>query len=133
MSDERGQSTDGIDRETIELIEDILSRLDMVSWDRFVNASDPNTIGDYVNVYGWVDRDTDEYKDFVLVRFMPDYNPTLIAFTTSSDRYTEEIYRRIYGEEPEEHVDCQRVEDHFDVPNAIRLVQPGSKQSGGDE
>jgi len=103
-----------------ELITDALSRLDMVEWDRYVEGHDPNTIGEYVNVYGWIDR-PDSHEDFVLLRFMPDYSPTLIAFTTSSDEYTEEIHERIYGEAADGHVACQRVEDAFDVPNVVEL------------
>jgi hypothetical protein len=115
-----GQSTGIIERDVRELIEDVLTRLDMVNWDRFVNGTDPNTVGRYINVYGWIER-VDEYKDFVLLRFMLDYDPTLIAFTTSSDQYTDEIYRLIYREEPDQHVSCKRVEYGFDIPNAIEL------------
>ncbi len=53
------------------MIEDILGRLDMVEWDRFVEGDDPDAHGKYINVYGWIERDEDEYKDFVLVRFLP--------------------------------------------------------------
>jgi len=112
--------TDGIERDVREIIEDVLSRLDMVEWDRFVDGIDPNTVGRHINVYGWIER-TDEYKDFVLVRFMPDYDPTLIEFTTSSDQYTEEIHRLIYGEKPEQHNSCKRIENEFDVSNVIEI------------
>lgn len=106
---------------TREMIEDLLSRLDMVDWDRFVTGEDYH--GDrYVNVYGWIDRETDEYKDFVLLRCWPGLGENgIIGFTTSSDRHTKEIHRRLFGEKPDDHNDCQRVEHTFDVENAIEL------------
>jgi len=124
-----GNSTSGIECDAREHIEDVLSRLDMVDWDRFIHGTDPNTVGRYINVYGWIER-VDKYKDFVVLRFMLDYDPTLIGFTTSSDQYTEEIYRLIYGERPDQHVSCKRVEDRFDIPNAIELNRSVDSDSG---
>jgi len=117
-----------VGHEVVNLVEDILGRLDMVEWDRFVEGNDPNIGGQYLNVYGWIDRD-DDYKDFVMLRFWPKYDPTLIGFTTSSDEHTEEIHERIYGEETDGHNACKRVEHTFDVENAIELTEDAELES----
>jgi len=110
-----------VKKQTREMIEDILGRLDMVEWDRFVEGDDPDAHGKYINVYGWIEREEDEYKDFVMVRFFPQTENNLMGFTTSSDEWTEEIHERMFGDKPDEHNECQRVEHAFDVPNAIEL------------
>lgn len=97
-----------------------LADLDMVEWDRYTVGHRPDE-GTEITVYGWIDREKDEYKDFVITSFYPETDENIIWYTTSSDRYTGEIYRILYGEEPDDHNDCQRVEDTFDVPNAIEL------------
>ncbi len=44
-----------------------------------------------------------------------------MGFTTSSDEWTEEIHERMFGDRPDEHNECQRVEHAFDIPNAVEL------------
>jgi len=114
-------------------VEDTLSTLDFVDWDRFVVGEEHPEHGDYINVYGWIPRN-DGRADFVLVEFFPDTEDDLMGFTTSSDEWTEEIYRRMFGEEPEEHNDCQRVEHTYEIPNAVTLnnqpLQPDTDRSG---
>lgn len=122
---ERDGVEGAIPHSTREWIESVLARLDMVEWDRFVVGDDHNLAGHYVEVYGWIDRTEDEYKDFVTARFWT--GDKLIEFTTSSDRYTQEIHRRIYGDDPPEHNPCQRVEHTFGVPNAVELGGGGSE------
>ena len=121
---------DGMERATREWIEETLERLDMVEWDRFVVGEDPNAYGRYIEVYGWIDR-PDEYKDFVLLTFYPDNEEQLYGFTTSSDRYTKEIYRRMFGSDADDHNDCQRVEYTFNVGNAIELGEQTTLTDGG--
>lgn len=88
-----------------------------VEWDRFV-------VGDwgdeqYVSVYGWIDRD-DEYKDFVEVIFWPESED--IYFTTSSAERTKDLHRDLVGEDDlDDHNECHRVEDSFNVSNAVEL------------
>lgn len=104
----------------VKWVEDVLGRLGMVTWDRFTVAEDSD-IGTFLTVYGWIDRDGD-YKDFCVVRFFPDTDENLISYTTSSDEFTEEIHRRIFGEDAADgHNDCRRVEDRFDVENVVTL------------
>lgn len=120
-----------------EWCEDVLERLDMVMWDRFTVSDDPSA-GRFYTVYGWIDRQEDEYKDFVVVRFFPETQNDLVSFTTSSDQWTHEIHERIFGESTG-HNDCKRVESHFDVPNAIelneqqKLVTDGGAVESGTE
>ena len=116
-----------------EQVEDILTRLDFVEWDRFVVGDDSGGHGTYIEVYGWIDRDADDYKDFVLVTFFPDTENELMGFTTSSDEWTQEIHRRMFDSEPKEHNDCQRVERTYDVPNAITLGESLDAYTDGGE
>jgi len=111
MSD---NSSDGTDRiKNRRWIESNLRSCRIVEWDRF-------TVGNWngkqsVSVYGWIDRE-DEYKDFVLVIFWPESEG--IYYTTSSAEHTQEINRALFGEDGD-HNDCRRVEDTFNVSNAI--------------
>lgn len=107
-------------------IESKLRSLRMVDWDRF-------TIGDWngeqaVSVFGWIDRE-DEYKDFVVVIFWPESEG--IYNTTSSAEHTEEITQKLHGE-ASDHNECRRVEDTFNVSNAI-AADGGRTLSTGDE
>jgi len=97
-------------------IEGMLADVPVVTWDRFV-VEDHD--GDQcVRVYGWIDRD-DDYKDFVVARFWPDYHS--IGFTTSSDQWSEYLHHEWIGGEPDGHNPCRRVEDAFGVSNCIEL------------
>lgn len=113
----------------VEWIGEILGRLEFVEWDRFTVNHDEQA-GEIVNVYGWIERRRDEYKDFVVVRFFPDTEDSLIWYLTSSDKYTEEICRRIYGH-ADDHNPCRRVEDEFEVENAVELGDQTTLADGG--
>lgn len=82
----------------------VLNRLPFVTWDRLVEIP-----GGDVDVYGWIPRE-DGRSDFVLATFPPPIDADVVGFTTSSDRYSEEIGWLIHGEADAEHVPCQRVE-----------------------
>ena len=86
-----------------------------VEWDRF--TVDERDGYQHVDVYGWIDRD-DEYKDFVWARFWP--ATEYFEFTTSSAAYSERLSTLWFGEDGG-HVKCRRVEDTFNVENAIAL------------
>jgi len=119
-----------------EQVEDILTRLDFVSWDRFTVGHDGSGHGAFVKVYGWIEREEDAYKDFILVTFFPETEENIMGFTTSSDTWTKEIHRRMFETEPDDHNDCQRVEHTFDVPNALTLYEDQSLTAytdGGDQ
>jgi hypothetical protein len=92
---------------------DTLRALSFVQWDRFTEHDGIYTF------YGRIDREQDSYKDFVVMVYEVGLEWT--GFTTSSAKYTEEIYRILFGNNLENHADCIRVEDHFDIPNCIRL------------
>lgn len=114
-----------------DLVEHNLSKLDMVEWDRFTVGRRPDE-GREITVYGWIERDGDDYKDFVILCFYPETEENIIWYTTSSDRYTGEICRRLYDIDPDDHNHCERVEDTFDVPNAIELHEQTTLPDGGD-
>ena len=109
------------DLQNTEWIESRLDALGMVRWDRF--TVEPNTeVGQIINVYGWIDRDEDNYKDFVLVRFMPETSDNYMWYVTSSAEYTETISNILFGDDVD-HVDCQRVEDSFDVEDTTAITK----------
>lgn len=97
-----------------------------VEWDRFCLQPDQNNEGELViTVYGWIERDADDYKDFVTVDFWTATQN--LSYTTSSDRYTLELYELLVGEPPgDDHGECQRVEHTFNVENCIELTEESS-------
>lgn len=101
-----------------EWVEQQLSKLDFVTWDRLVVT---NLFGDIdFTVYGWIDRDKDNYKDFVVLEFnVPEHTapPTVNFISTSSDKYSQKI-GELLGTG---HTRCSRVEDYFNIENMISL------------
>ena len=103
-----------------------LRSIRMVEWDRFTTGE----WGDeqYVNVYGWIERDDDDYKDFVNAIFWP-ANET-VYHVTSSAEHTHEISQQLHGEEGD-HNDCHRVEHTFNISNAVELNTEELVSDGG--
>lgn len=101
-----------------------LNAVSIVEWDRFVVMEPQDK--QFVDVYGWIDRDEDEYKDFVWTRFYPDTGT--FEYTTSSDEYTDYLADVWFDEDDDgEHNPCRRVEDGFpEVENAIELTEDSS-------
>ena len=110
-------------------IESLLESLGMVEWDRFVRAEDDG-LGVYFDIYGWIDREEDAYKDFILLRVFPETDENMRMFTTSSDRYHAEINEILFGESAETN-HCQRVEHTFEVPNVVELDEREVATDGG--
>jgi len=92
-------------------IEDILSKFTFVRWDRFVDTDEG------LKFYGWIDREKDSYKDFILLTF---YKNDHIGWTTSSVEKTKDI-RAVFGLAGEEQNTCKRVEAFYDIKNSIKL------------
>ncbi len=89
-----------------EKIIEILKKLDFVSWDRFS--------GNYF--YGWIDREGDNYKDFIVLKFsMWDVN-----FVSSSKKFTKKI-TEILNKNKSCLKNCERIEGYCDLENVIRL------------
>ena len=109
-------------------IAELLECVEFVDWDRFV-THDHN--GEQVVVaYGWIERETDQYKDFVLARFWTERE--VLEFTTSSDRYSEELHRAWFSNESlDDHNPCRRIEDAFEIENAIELGEQTTLCDGG--
>jgi hypothetical protein len=98
-------------------LETMLARLDFVNFDRFTC---PLVDHEY-HVYGWIDREKDAYKDFLVLSYVDgDF-----WFITSSAQHSDRIAEIINGEEiedaPTRHYPCQRVESVTKIKNAIRL------------
>lgn len=84
----------------VELAAEMMNRLPMVTWDRCVRP------GDWLIVYGWIDRAQDTRKDFVVVEF---YDGELYGATTSSARWSAEISQQLFAGAG--HSDCERIRD----------------------
>lgn len=96
--------------------ETVLKDLSWIEWDRFIEYEyDDGTPA--IDVYGWIERDGDDYKDFVLVTFCPDTKEHI----TSSPWADRQLNKELHGDLPDSGIDCQRVEEHFDGVNAVRL------------
>lgn len=92
-------------------IEEMLSKFPFVRWDRFTEKDGQYTI------FGWIDRPQDSYKDFLVITIYEDGDAWL---TTSSAEKHDEIMQ-ISGALPHQQTTCQRVENHFSIPNMIKL------------
>lgn len=91
-----------------------LEKLPFVEWDRYtLNRCDK---GQFTRVYGWIERG-DEYKDFVVLDFLH-WSREAVFICTSSAECSERIQEILYGD-ADDHVECQRVENRFDIANAI--------------
>ncbi len=99
-----------------EIIKQILEAFDFVNWDRFTVDNENNPV--WFDFYGWIDREKDSYKDFVHLTYKASDN--LWGAITSSDKYSKKI-AILLGYSLQEHSDCIRVENHFDIKNSIKL------------
>lgn len=99
----------------IAAIEQQLAKLPFVQWDRFTRA---DFDGAPVILYGWIERELDAYKDFVLLELDP--LGEVQAVTTSSAKHSAEISKILFGDE-EDHNECVRVEEWFKIPNSIKI------------
>ena len=90
-------------------------KLSFVSWDRHV--TEPHCI----TSYGWIARE-DRHADFVVLNF-PLLPGKDVTYTTSSEAFSVEIDRRIWGRKAP-HEPCQRIENLVsadELPNCVRL------------
>lgn len=100
-----------------------LESFSFVKWDRFICSKPPNGPHSIV-CYGWIDRDTDAYKDFVLIGLVLD-TKRAIYVSSSSLKYNDEIGKlcTVLSNEkaPTYTKKCIRIEDWLEVSNAIKL------------
>jgi hypothetical protein len=97
------------------MIGNMLEAVEFVEWDRFTHSAEK----DLMTVYGWIDRD-DGRADFVTVNLSPE-SKEIHGYTTSSAEHSERLFEILFKEKADEHAECQRVENHMDVANAVRL------------
>ena len=109
------------------IIEDVMTDLPFVDWDRATEWIYEGR--KCMRIYGWIERAKDEYKDFVLIGIyeMEDVEKADIEFIgTSSERYSEEIFKRLFPDaDLDEHNECLRLENRFDVENVIEVDDGG--------
>ncbi len=115
------------DEQFNSIVEDVMTDLPFVEWDRGIEwkIDGGRTL---LRIYGWIERQKDDYKDFVLIEIVEkeDVEEAGIAvLATSSAEHSEEISHIIHGDD--EHQDCFRLENQFEAPN---IIKHGS--NGGD-
>ena len=107
------------------IITEVCNDLPFVNWDRYIDC------GVSVVVFGWIDRESDRYKDFVSIEVS---RRGYLEFTTSSAKYSQ-VISEIFIERgrlaPGTHVPCQRIEDKeelSDIRNVIRIRERGRQE-----
>ncbi len=95
-----------------------MERLPFVNWDRFIVYPKDKKI----DLYGWIKR-KDTHEDFILLTY--EYKGDFkwnTSYSTSSKEYDKEIFKLLdcEGEAPSK---CQRVEEHFEIVNCIKLEE----------
>ncbi len=101
-------------------IADELRAYPEVQWDRFIEYDGK------LGIYGWLAR-SDGRADFLLLDFDA-ATGKLLEWITSAHPHPASVVERLEGEES---VECQRVEDIFEIPNAVRLQpESGSGEEG---
>jgi len=94
-------------------IKELLERFDFVLWDRCTYDS-----ARYVfNVYGWIYRRNDSYKDFMTLKLW--LKTRKVGYVSSSIEYHHRIAEILVTGRPK----CQRVEHLFEIKNCVRLTQ----------
>lgn len=102
-----------------------MTDLPFVDWDR-------GTEWEYesrkcMHIYGWIERENDQYKDFVLLGIVEkeDVEKARIDFLgTSSAKYSEEIHKRLFPKDDlDTHNECFRLEERFDVENLVKIQE----------
>ena len=91
-----------------DIIVNILERLNFVNWDRYFGE------GENLSFFGWIGREKDNYKDFVLVEF---FGEKIVYYGTSSKEYSKKVANILN----QTHSDCKRVDHFCNVPNVIKL------------
>ena len=97
---------------------EMLEKFYFVRWDRYIKVPDR----DEYAFYGWIDREKDAYKDFILLEYRPTGLHTYYwLYTTSSAERDAEIEMLVDGTEGKG-IPCQRTEYLLpELSNAIHL------------
>lgn len=95
---------------TLLWIEEILKEFSFVNWDRFTRHKK------YLCVYGWIEREKDSYKDFIVVIFLSKEKKYKVI-STSTLLHHDDIAKLVH----EKMVTCERVEDNFLIKNCVKL------------
>ncbi len=95
-----------------------LGRFEFVRWDRFIELQESYCI------YGWIDREKDNYKDFLFIEYSKK-EKTIVFWLSSSATFDHKIIELLMHPETLalalNNAKCKRVEDFFDVKGAIKL------------
>ena len=105
----------------------ILERFTFVKWDRFTKIIATNLENArVVTCYGWIDREEDAYKDFVVIALVIDRREVHFVMSSSA-KYSERI-TEICNRNKEFHNKCIRIEDAFEISNSIKLGKEKAKR-----
>ena len=110
---------EGLHNKEKDWIQTVLSDLHFVKWDRFWTDAEFNSnIPTLITVFGWINREQGDYKDFVILDFTLKANmkPSRVYFLGCSSAYYSKKIAEILGSK---HTDCKRVEDYFLIRNKV--------------
>lgn len=97
-------------------IKTLLAKFTFVDWDRFCEDEEE------ISVYGWIKREQDGYKDFIVLTVPKTADKVEdVWYITSSAKWDPEICRILKIAE-ENQIPCQRVEWSYNIKNKIKLI-----------
>lgn len=101
----------------VQILSPFMENLTFVNWDRFTCDEDE------LQVYGWIDRPQDSYKDFIVLSVsIKDQGISFITSSAEKDQKIKEIIMAApTAGEAGPDLKCIRAEDHFDITNVIKL------------
>ena len=105
-----------------EWCEKSLAEFKFVRWDRLTFTKKPG--GPHmITCYGWIDRKSDTYKDFVVLHLVLESREVVYGISSSAERDPEiaELCARLSSVKSYGMKKCTRVEDVFAIPNMIKL------------
>ena len=88
----------------------ILEKFDFVNWDRYTESMD------WLNIFGWIARPSNNYQDFVLLQINK-LSGRFFLSTSSAERH-DEIFKIL---DMKTQPNCLRVEHKWDIENSIKL------------
>ena len=92
-----------MDEETKLWIQEQLDNLPYVSWDRYVKIPIDEAGNMVYRFFGWIEREKDSYKDFVVIELVPKHQ-WVYFMATSSSKYSNDIANKLSNV----HIPCKK-------------------------
>jgi len=83
-----------MEKDEREWIQEELDNLPYVEWDRYITIPTDEQGHVIHRFFGWIDREQDSYKDFVVIELVP-HIKGVFFISTSSAKYSNDISNRL--------------------------------------